>query len=94
MPGASIRIGYPIGDLGERAVCAAPFIHRSGKVDHRAQKRMPEPHSRGEFDEAGRLLGGHGLGTDAEPVDRPAYGYRIAHRLRGGDQQHLTHRVR
>jgi hypothetical protein len=98
VPGASIRIGHGIGDLGQRAVRATPFFRRGGVIDHRAQKRMPESHPRTELDEAGRLPERHGFDassdTDAKPIDGPEYEHRIAHRLGSGHQQHPTRRVR
>ena len=93
VPGPPIGVGLRIGGVGERGVTAAARLGRSGSVGRRAHERVPKAHTRTQLDQPRVLSRDHGVGSDAEFVQRAQQQSHVAHGLRSRNEQQLPRLV-
>ena len=94
MPRTTVRIGLPIGRLGQRPVDRAAIVHRRRPVHRRTDQRMPERHPLADRQQALRLGLFRGRRPDPEPLGRAPQHQRIADRLRRCEQHQPSRVIR
>ena len=71
MPRPAIRIGDPVGRLGQRRVRRPPLPQGGGLVGRGAGQRVPEPDPAAELDQVRLRRGLSGLDRDTQPPRGP-----------------------
>jgi hypothetical protein len=86
MPRPAVRVGLPVGGLGQRLVGRPKLGRARGAIDGRADQRVTKGHPLRERQEPVGL-DVHRRHGDAEPVGGPEQQEGIAGRVGGGDEQ-------